>query len=261
MDANSLVFVPRWVKTVSFLILFTVLSTSIVVINHFLNDSTKTDWILVAMSSAQVASSGLIVFLFVAFTQRAASVASIRAETDDFLVKILPSALLKIDTPPPKSRSFYPKKISNALPNISEFFYRKTNVSITVEHNSGDIGAFYEINLPCGKLRMFSELNLWRAVIVYYFYAESDIHAKELSQLLSYSFDGMRSQGWDVCTSYTREGWDERMYLNYIMVKNLDKSFLRDNHEKLFFANDVMLHTKGLVRNCKRLGIIFPKNQ
>ncbi|WP_300391416.1 hypothetical protein [Henriciella sp.] len=251
MENRNLVFIPTWVKFSSFAVIAAILICSVVFILHFMGRSGHETWVLVGMSAAQMAGSGLILFLVVAFSQRDATFGGVQQQVDSFLEEVLPRTFLSIDTPDASPRPFKPHR----LPRLPSRRTPRSNVSVDILHNRGELGASYLISTPKTALRIFVELNVWKLVVVYYMPAETDEFASKLRERLQFSFPSAGIDGFSIEENYSHEAFDGRHYLNIIMKKSLPEEFVQSNLQKLYVANLIMTHTQSLIRNCGRDGI------
>jgi hypothetical protein len=252
MDSTNFVFIPTWVKIVSFVIIMTILACSMIFVAYFISVEGRETWVLVGMSTAQIAGSGLVLFLVVAFSQRDATISGVRKQADAFLEKLLPRTLLNIETQEPIPTWYGEGRLFGA------FVPRRrapTQVRVQILHNPGEVGATYIIHAADSTLRVFAELNVWKMTLAYYIPAETDQEAKRLEDKLSFSFPSEGVDGFRTFSNYSRESFDGRMYLNMILQTTLHDDFLQSNLRKIYVANIIMTHTQSLIRNASRDGV------
>jgi hypothetical protein len=111
VDSKNLIYLPAWVKVVSIAILSLCLIFSMAIALSFIGQPDRSDWILLAMSIAQVTASGLVLSLVVFFSERDLSVSALRQKSEEFSKVHMVNALSKIafesDNPPSTTEVFF----------------------------------------------------------------------------------------------------------------------------------------------------------
>ena len=255
MEGKSLIYAPSWVKAISIFVLACALGSSIALAVYYVGQEDREDWILLSMSLAQVAASGLVLGLVVFFSERDVNVLGLQKRCERFLLKTLPEAFLLIDYPLEGFEDFQEGKRRSIS---RKTLLRKSRTKIKVAHSSGSISSFYRINALNEELNMLVKANIWELVVSYYFPVTSVEESNSIRETMEWAFAGYTEldnfhMSWNV-DSQAFDGTEQK-YAAFHFKKEYGKEFLEDGRAQAFFAQMVTALTRSLIREAKNKGV------
>ncbi len=249
MQTGNFLYAPRWVKTIALIVLSLALVTALAVVVVYIDQGGRENWVLVAISLAQIAASGLVIALIVFFSQRDANLAVLRTRIRDFLLLSIPKAMLIVDSPPEKEALWQPgrrwMRKEWTRPDA------ETNVQIRIRYAPGAIEAWYELRAHNRMLLIRAQVNMGEVAFSFYFPAADETEAAERRKQLDWAFSRMTSLGgYHLGTHFSVERYDNRTHAAFFLTRDFGIDFLDDNRRMLFVVNDLALTLRGLVKEC-----------
>ena len=95
-DSYHFIYLPFWAKLIIIIISLTVFVAGIYIAVSYVGTPDKTDWIIVGISAAHVAATGLIITILVLFSESDTNISRLEQRSDIFLAKRIKQALNKI---------------------------------------------------------------------------------------------------------------------------------------------------------------------
>ncbi len=254
MEGKSLIYAPNWVKALSILVLLGALGTALGLAAYYVGQEGRQDWILVSMSLAQAAASGLVLGLVVFFSERDVNVRGLRQRCELFLQKTVPDSLLLVDYP---LEGFSGSGRSMQAPTLREI-RRKTGTRVEVAHSRGDVSAFYRVHALDEVLHMLVKVNVWEVVVSYYFPVSGAEEGERVRESMNWAFQGFTqldsfAMNWNV----DQQSFDDSgtVYAGFHFKKEYGREFLEDERSKMFLAQMVTALTRSLIREAKSQGV------
>ncbi|NML74377.1 hypothetical protein HHL25_09610 [Rhizobium sp. S-51] len=247
MDGQHFIYTPYWLRVVAIVCLTAILALSIVVTIFYIHTN-KEDWILLALSAAQVSASGLVVVLFLFFSARDVGSTGLQHKADRFLCTTFPSACALIDFPVAEPRTWGDMK-------IGQRFIRKNReqapTEVLVRHNMGENAAFYRIGKQDRALTMRLQANVYELTVSYYFPAASQGEVEGLKDKLDWALQRYTEiGGYAISWYFSKEEFDSRTYASVHLTRVFPEDFLENEKLKLFFCQDVAASTRSLIKEC-----------
>lgn len=254
MQTGNFLYAPRWVKMLALIVLSLALLTALAVVVVYIDEGGRENWVLVAISLAQIAASGLVIALIVFFSQRDANLSVLRARIRDFLLHSLPKALLILDCPEEKPARWQPGRRWM----LREWRRTETesNVKIDVRYAPGAIEARYEINARNRKLHLRAQVNIGEVIFSFHFPAANKKEAEERRKQLDWGFSRLVGvSGYRLDWHFSTESIDKQPSAVFFLTKDYGIDFLDDNRQMLFVVNDLALNLRGILNDCAKRGI------
>ncbi|MCC6001530.1 MAG: hypothetical protein JJU19_11800 [Pararhodobacter sp.] len=254
MQTGNFLYAPRWVKSIALIVLSMALITALAVVVYYIDHGGRETWVLVAISLAQIAASGLVIALIVFFSQRDANLTILRGRIRDFLLHSLPNALQILDGAAEqqaewqRGRRWIPKAWRRTDP--------QTKVQITVRYAPGAIEAQYLLRARGRVLNLRAQVNMGEVTFSFYFPAADPAEAEERKHQLEWGFSRLIAVGgYRLDTHFSVESFDNQPYVAFFLTRDYDIDFLDDNRRMLFVVNDLALNLRGLLKDCIERGI------
>lgn len=255
MEGKSLIYAPNWVKAISIVVLVVTLGSALVMAIYYVGEENRQNWILLSLSLAQIAASGLVLGLVVFFSERDVNVRGLQKRCEIFLSRTLPETLLLVDHPPEQFSRF---NFGKPHHSHRKRLLRKTNTNIELALSSGNIQAFYRIEALGEILHMLVKVNVWEVVVSYYFPAESPEDMDAISRSMQWAFDGFTVlESFTMSQNLDQQAFDAtgRKYAAFHFKRDYEKEFLEDGRSQTYFAQLVTALTRSLIREAKNKSI------
>lgn len=237
LDANQIVFLPRWARFAVMMVLGTLAVSSCLAGIAFFFFPAYHEKITPTLSIAQTAAGAFAVVLFVLFAERQLSTDKLLDRTDLFLEKQMTEALRKIEIP-------QLKRGHTVNVNVLER-------AATVHGGRKDIfGANYEIWLDNFRMRMWIGINVRKLSVIYFVKVNGPEDEAILREKLKFTFSGGAQLGYETNFQYV-ELEDEKIVSIWSSVM-ADKAILGNPAEQLFWIQDVAMLTQSLLRTAVR---------
>ncbi len=254
MQTGNFLYAPRWVKMLALIVLSLALLTALAVVVVYIDQGGRENWVLVAISLAQIAASGLVIALIVFFSQRDANLGVLRGRIRDFLLHSLPKAMLILDCPPEKTARWQPGR--RWMRREWRRTDSETNVNITVRYAPGAIEAWYEVDARGRKLHIRAQVNMGEVAFSFYFPAANREEAEERRQQLDWGFSRLiQVSDYRLDWHFSTESFDKRSHAAFFLTRDYGIDFLDDNRRMLFVVNDLALNLRGILKDCVLRGI------
>lgn len=233
-DATRLVNVPAPVRWIAIAVLLLCLGVSLAVSLSFIGQDDKSDWILLAMSVVQIASSGLVAALVIFYSEREARFEALQRKTQLFLTEQLPGVLRE----------------------IREEGKDGATVVVTLLELRDIFGALYEVRASGVAWKLWVGLNVDRLICIYFVSAGPDDVAR-LRETFAYTFGGAEKVGYSwFVEPAKRDG--EQVVSMWLAVAD-QEGILTHADKRLFWAQDIAMMTQSFLRTAHRAGIQPPK--
>jgi len=240
-DANSIIYAPAWVKLVAIILFVLALFVAVYVAVRYVGKPDSGDYILTAMSLAQIALSGLAVTVVIFFSQREIGLKGLVKKTKYFLTDELFLGLGRIEYSP-------------VFCKAEDF-----NLNVRVSHSDGAIGATYRIFVADSSIYMRVNLNVMRFIVLYYFPCVSGRTVVDLEALLEAVLAGARNAGYEFKIRRQTEFLDGDCECDVLYLYNNqpEGDFLINSMQRLFWIQDIILMTRSVLIESKRNGVIL----
>ncbi|PWV95792.1 hypothetical protein DFR52_10856 [Hoeflea marina] len=252
MDGNNFLHAPLWVRITALAVLGITLVFALAVVWYYLGQD-RSDWMLLGLSLAQIAASGLVVALVIFFSARDVGAIGLQLKADRFLCRTLPRMMAYIDVPRAGMRPW--KEVDLGLRHIARTI-RASPTEISMSHNPGENAASYLIRTTEAAIRLRCQVNVGEITISYYFPAEGDDRLAPLKADLQWAIGRyVDINGYQQSWYFSREDFDGESYVSVHLTKNFGTDFLDDERAKLFVAQDVAASTRSILKDCRQRGI------
>lgn len=233
-DATRLINVPAPVRWIAISVLLLCLAISLAVSVSFIGQDNKSDWILLAMSVVQIASSGLVAALVVFYSEREASFDALQRKTKLFLAEQLPAVLRRI-----REEGKDGQEIAVTLLELRDIF-----------------GALYEVRCSGVSWKLWVGLNVDRLICIY-FVSAGPADVPRLRETFAYTFGGAEKVGYNwFVEPAKRDG--EQVVSMWLAAADKD-GILNHSDKRLFWAQDIAMMTQSFLRTAHRAGVTPPK--
>lgn len=250
MEGKSLIYAPNWVKALSVLVLVSVLAAACGLAAFYVGREGRQDWVLVSMSLAQAAASGLVLGLVVFFSERDVNVRGLHKRCEWFLQRTMPDALLLVDYPMEQFGGGSRKIGGATLREVR----KRSRTRVEVAHAPGDVAGFYRVHALDRVLHTLVKVNVWEVVVSYYFPVADVDEAEAVKGAMQWAFDGYTyldnfTMSWNV----DQQTFDDsgQLYAGFHFKKEYGPDFLEDERSKVFLAQMVTALTRSLIREAK----------
>ncbi|WP_333829331.1 hypothetical protein [Pararhodobacter sp.] len=254
MQTGNFLYAPRWVKLTALMVLSLALVTALAVVIYYMDRGGRDSWVLVAISLAQIAASGLVIALIVFFSQRDANLTVLRARIREFLLHSLPRGLLILDCAPPQEASWQPGRGWRKKAWRSS--YPESNVSIRLRYTSCGVECLYFVKAQGRTLVLRAQVNMGEVVFTLYLPAATEAAMEERRQQLDWGLSRLTGvSGYRQDWYFAVESFDNRSHAVVFLTRDFGTDFLDDNRLMLFVVNDLALNLRGLLKDCIERGI------
>ena len=249
MQTGNFLYAPRWVKLLALIVLSLALVTALAVVVYYIDQGERDNWVLVAISLAQIAASGLVIALIVFFSQRDANLAVLRGRIRDFLLHSLPRGLMILDCAPPQEAEWKPGRrwLRRGWRRVEP----DSRVSIRLQYTPGSIECWYFIRARDRDLVLRAQVNMGEVIFTLYFPAADMAEMEERKAQMAWGLSRLTEvsryrQDWH----HGIEAFDGRPHAKVFLTRDYGIGFLDDNRRMLFVVNDLALNLRGLLKNC-----------
>lgn len=224
-DAQKLINVPPAIRWLAIGILAICLATSIFVALTYVGQESRSDWVLLAMSVAQIAVSGLVVALIAFYSERDYGAKVLKQKTQDFLENQVPSALALLKTP------------------------RGAPVLIKFDGFQDVFGARYRVQFDDASWPIWVGLNVDRLIVIYFVVGnQDDIQVQK--EHFSFCFGGAQKVGFDYFAQ-AAERADEAIICHWVTGRDKEGIISRAD-KRLFWSQDLAMMTSSFLRTAQR---------
>jgi hypothetical protein len=230
-DSGQLLYVPLWSKTLILAVLGLATGVGLYIAVSFVGVPERTDWIIIAMSSAQIAATGLIIAIVILFSESDANIGRLEFRSDQFLKRHVKKALSRITVP-------------------------GTDAATLTATDVGEKDIFGNLFLLEGangfRFKLWVGLNVYRIFVIYFVdSAGKDAnYTDRLRDIFQFTFGGAEKIGFH--TFYERAQPDGEDVVSIWMSATVKETFLTSPTEKLFWAQDVAMMTQSFLRTAVR---------
>lgn len=254
MQTGNFLYAPRWVKLIALMVLSLALVTALAVVLYYIDHGGRDNWVLVAISLAQIAASGLVIALIVFFSQRDANLTVLRSRIREFLLHSLPHGLQILDCAPPQEarwqqgKGWVPKAWRKADP--------QSRVRIRLRYSPCGVECQYFIKAKGRTLVLRAQVNMGEVIFTLHLPADSEAAMEERKKQLEWGLSRLTAvSGYRQDWYFSVESFDNRPYATVFLTRNFGTDFLDDNRLMLFVVNDLALNLRGLLKDCIARGI------
>ena len=234
-DASRLINIPAPIRWIAIGVLLLCLLVSLAVSLSFIGQDDKSDWILLAMSVVQIASSGLVAALIIFYSEREAGFDALQRKTKLFLAEQLPSV----------------------LGEIREEGKDGGRVEVTLLELRDIFGALYEVRSAGVSWKLWLGLNVDRLICIY-FVSAGPQDVPRLRETFAYTFGGAEKVGYSwFVEPAIRDG--EQVVSMWLAASDAN-GILNHPDKRLFWAQDVAIMTQSFLRTAHRAGVQPPKS-
>lgn len=242
LDANQVVYLPRWARFAVMAVLGILAVSACVAGLVFFYFPDYHAQITPTLSIAQTAAGAFAVVLFVLFAERELNTDKLLERTDSFLEQQMANALRKIEVP--QLRRGHTMNV-NVIDRAN-----------TVHGGRKDIyGANYDLWLENFRMRMWVGINVKRLSVIYFTPANGIEDERALEDKFQFTFRGAAKIGYETSFQYV-EIDGEKLVAIWTVVMS-DNGILGNPSEQLFWIQDVAMMTQSLIRTAVRENIRF----
>lgn len=229
IDSRQLIYLPAWVKVVLVAVLAATLGAAIYIAISFIGVPEKSDWILLAVTGAQLAATVLIASLVLFFSQTDDSINALDKKADQFLKKVIPASLEKI-----------------TAPNLGLGRLR------VVTGGSRDVfGYNYILHDAEGfQLKIWIGLNVRRIFVIYFVSGEGPTTVADLQRIFRFTFGGAESVGFKA--NFEEGVVEDERIVSIWLTADATERLLTSPMDKLFWSQDVAMMTQSFLRTALR---------
>jgi hypothetical protein len=230
-DTGRLLYIPLWSRLIILGVLGLATGAALYVAISFVGVPARNDWIIIAMSAAQIGATGFIIAVVVLFSESDANIARLEYRSDQFLKKHVKNALARITAP-------------------------GTDAATLTAKDVGEKDIFGNLFLLEGangfRFKLWVGLNVYRIFVIYFVDAtDKDAgYTDRLREIFQFTFGGAEKIGFH--TFWERAHPDGEDVVSIWMSATVKESFLTSPTEKLFWAQDVAMMTQSFLRTALR---------
>lgn len=236
---SSKLHAPSWVKIISLLLLVAAfLLSGWVVVNYI--DTGRHDWVLVAISLAQIAITGIVFLMVYFFSERDYSVQSLRKMSEKFIAVEVKGSLERIELQFDANR--------NPIVEVSEGWCGILGKNIKIHLD--DYVAYLWIGINVNKI--------WCIYSFQDFQDGTDKSGEKLREKLRTSIEGSEQTGYNVNITYVEpdEECGNGAYSLWATVTDKEHPYMLSSaHRRLFYANDIAMMTHSILNTAYRENI------
>ena len=240
MDAKQFLYIPKWVRVASFILLGFMVLAGCGVGWYVLVKGGRSELVQVALSIVQVAGSGLVIALVAFYSFRQAHASKLEKLTQDWLKKDLVGSLEAVGAPASNGNLS-----GSARLKVPSFIRAEVDVAV-VQGNM----AFYRVFARNTAITMCVRLKV-REVLVIYFLPHGPLTGPLLETQLTQCFGVSKNTGYQLVFGEAHSlGFDDRSYHQFTLQQKLKDDFLVDTLEKLYLAQDIASMTHAFITEC-----------
>ena len=220
---SSLIFVPFWLRVFSISVLSLLLVSGIFFTFYYIEMEGMTDWILVSITSSQVAASGLTAVLLIMYSSRSISTGGLESRTEKFLAESVPAKIKKT----PSANDGDPWVVNVSIIERSSILY---GYKVVVKNGDEEFGMTFSMLLNVKRLA------------VYIFVDAETIDSESIKKKIEYTVNISENVGYkcSLNTSY-EERFCKTAHMVAFVHESIGEDFLTNSYSQLFFLNDVMM--------------------
>jgi len=254
MQTGNFLYAPRWVKLIALTVLSLALVTALAVVIHYIDHGGRETWVLVAISLAQIAASGLVIALIVFFSQRDANLAVLRSRIRDFLLQSLPRGLMILDCAPPQEARWQPGR--GWMPRAWRKAGPESRVTIRLRYSPSGLDCLYFVTAQGRTLVLRAQVNMGEVIFTLHLPAADEAAMEERKRQLEWGLSRLTQvSGYRQDWYFSVETFDNRPHATVFLTRDFGTDFLDDNRLMLFVVNDLALNLRGLLKDCIERGI------
>lgn len=246
MEPRTLLFLPAWIKVLAIGLLAVLLGASGYLLWWHSFAVPDRDIVNAAVSLLQVAATGLLLLIAVAFSERDANVQVLMRRNEQWLTKLLPQALGGIGAPiggTPYARQ------SDDTPMI-----------VTVRPGRNRVIADFTV-MPQGSPHLQLSISVFlnvRKISVFAYVPFDDKQSFEmLEKALAFTLDGARTVGYTGIIQKADSAFDQGNRLVIALYVDVGADFLSRPTDGLYWAQDVALFVRSMIFQAWRSEIIL----
>lgn len=234
--ADTKLHAPTWVKFVSLILLLVAFTVATLVTIAYVGED-KADWILISISLAQIALTGIVFLLIYFFSERDHSTKNLRKLSDRFI----------------------DEDVKKSLEKIELYFCGEEKVNVSVSQEcTGIFGR--EISIKCGEFfaNLWVGINVNKIWCIYTFddlLPDRHLNESDILKELAATIEGAKSTGYEVGVTRLASRDKGAFSLCATNLVENDPHMLTNSHRRLFFANDIAMMTHSLINTAWRAGI------
>jgi hypothetical protein len=226
IDTSKIIHVQNSIKIIIITILLVMMSVAIYFTFTYAQSESDADWVILSFSFAQLAATGLILFILLIFSERHSNEKILKEKSDDFTEVLFPRAL------------------------------QANGVKVNIAKRDGPLMRYYKIEQNDVSMTIGFLFNLKRFALNLYLSKSTD-QFKTLDDIQDYfahGFDIAESIGYNCSLAENDDPYlQQRCYTLTFMQENLSDDFLGKPIDKLFFAqghgtNDFMVPIATTIR-------------
>ena len=232
-DSKQLLFLPPLARALTLGVTLAVLAAALAVAVGMMGNGERADWILIAMSLAQIALAAFLFVVVAFFSSHDENIASLVERSNEFLERHMRQSLAKVTAP------------------------RHGLTELTVEClGASDIfGKSFRLSQGEFSYNIWVGLNVHRIFVIYYIAAgdRGPAYIDHLKEVFRFTFGGAESVNFKSHYEYAVE--DGEPLVSIWLTVPASKDLLTDPAEKLFWAQDVAMMTESFLRTALRNNI------
>lgn len=229
-DSKQILFLPPAARILTLVVTLIVLGAALAVALSMIGDAARSEWILIAMSLAQLALAAFLFVIVAFFSASDENISHLLKRTDEFLTHQVKDALARVTAP-----GFGLSKLDVESLGQSDIFGRSFKLSQ---------GEF--------SYHIWVGLNVHRIFVIYYVGAgdRGEAHVDTLKQVFRFTFGGAEAVNFK--SHYEYAVVDGEPIVSIWLTAPADKHLLTDPNEKLFWAQDIAMMTESFLRTALR---------
>lgn len=232
MESRNLIYTPIWVRIASFAVLGSGLATGIGVATFFIvkGGGDKPDYILAAVSLAQVCASALALALILFYSERDVSFRALQIRSNQFLRESVPASI---------GRAIRPDWNTTGILNL-----------VSTAYQDNQLAATYIISDGNDQLTVRVFLNVKRLIVNYHIPTSIARDEATTRSIFHTTLKGAEYVGYDVTVLPNVEAVQNITRIR--CQTNLEEDFLINSRAKLFWANDIGEMTRSVFKHYRR---------
>lgn len=220
-DSKQLLFLPPWARVMTLCATLLTLGASVAVALTLMGDGERADWILVAMSLAQLSLAAFLFVIVAFYSSRDENVDRLLTRSDEFLCRHVRKALTKV-----------------TVPDIGV-----TEMRVECEPASNIFGRRFRLTQGDFEYHLWIGLNVHRLFVIYFVSAPADdpTYAEHLKKVFNFTFGGAEAVNYKANYELAHVGGES--VVSIWLTAPTAKDLLTDPTEKLFWAQDIAMMT------------------
>ncbi|MGY2340106.1 hypothetical protein ACW9HW_12830 [Pseudomonas sp. SDO5532_S415] len=233
IDSKKLIYLPRKIKWSLITALSILLVAALYVSLAFVGVPDHSDWILLSLSVAHTAGTGLVIALILVFGEREANLDYLTTKTQHVLLRNMPAT----------------------LGHIEDSHGQKLTVTVSAINNI--FGANYTLKNENIQTKMWIGFNVERIIVAYYLKTTESVDT--IKDIFQYTFGGAESVGYKInYEPATIKKTGEKILSIWCIWpgeqegNNLSTDLLNNPDKKLFIIQDIAMMTQSFIRTAER---------